>query len=290
MLRTPLAISCGLALAAATLPATAAAQLVAPTTPAALAAATPPAAPAVRTTPDITGGLAFTPIPAPGLQTVLGRVTLWTQGSALLGGLLQVRGKVPRPDVHGSVLIERLDPATGGWSPATSTHADSNGGFLARWRTSVTGVVTIRALAGPRGSLAQAARATASPTTEVTVYKPGLATIYGPGFYGHQTACGQLLTTATVGVASPTLPCGTLVRFYYNGKLLDLPVIDRGPYANHAQWDLTEAAASELGAPGTVHVGTIVAGSEPVTASLGTPSGSSTTPTSLTGGAVAAPA
>jgi hypothetical protein len=62
---------------------------------------------------------------------------------------------------------------------------------------------------------------------------------YGPGFYGHRTACGQALTKALLGVAHRTLPCGTLVAFRYQGREVTVPVVDRGPYVSGRQWDLT---------------------------------------------------
>jgi peptidoglycan hydrolase-like protein with peptidoglycan-binding domain len=74
-----------------------------------------------------------------------------------------------------------------------------------------------------------------------------IATWYGPGFFGNQTACGQTLTKHTVGVAHKTLPCGARVVIRYKGAYLRTRVIDRGPYANNAKWDLTQAAAQQLG-------------------------------------------
>lgn len=55
-------------------------------------------------------------------------------------------------------------------------------------------------------------------------------TWYGPGFYGNRTACGQRYTRWIVGVAHRTLPCGTMVKFRWHGKVRKAPVIDRGPY------------------------------------------------------------
>src|SRR5262245_34822899 len=69
---------------------------------------------------------------------------------------------------------------------------------------------------------------TASPAPARTkVHRTGLATWFGPGFYGQTTACGQTLTPAVVGVANRTLPCGTLVRVTYHGHALVVPVLDR---------------------------------------------------------------
>jgi Lytic transglycolase len=69
---------------------------------------------------------------------------------------------------------------------------------------------------------------------------------YGPSFYGGHTACGQAYTTTIVGVAHRTLPCGTLVEFRWNGRVIRAPVIDRGPYVAGRQWDLSGALCKLL--------------------------------------------
>ncbi len=133
--------------------------------------------------------------------------------------------------------------------------------------------------------------------------KPTLATWFGPGFYGNMTACGQMMSPALVGVASRTLPCGTLVQIGYRGHQLTVPVVDRGPYGHiGAAWDLTSGAARTLKIKETVRITTEIVGSLPNTPSLGQPpesglpqtgattSASSTTPAavaSTTGGATA---
>jgi hypothetical protein len=73
------------------------------------------------------------------------------------------------------------------------------------------------------------------------------ASWYGPGLWGRSTACGQVLRPTTIGVAHKTLPCGTTVRFTYHGRTVLAPVIDRGPYVKGRAFDLTAAAAEELG-------------------------------------------
>jgi rare lipoprotein A (peptidoglycan hydrolase) len=65
-----------------------------------------------------------------------------------------------------------------------------------------------------------------------------LATWYGPGFFGHGTACGQTLKPSTWGIAHRTLPCGTLVTLTHHGRRVTVRVIDRGPYSG-ATVDLT---------------------------------------------------
>jgi rare lipoprotein A (peptidoglycan hydrolase) len=71
---------------------------------------------------------------------------------------------------------------------------------------------------------------------------------YGPGFYGHRTACGKTLTTTLLGVANKTLPCGTMVSFRNpsNGRTITVPVVDRGPYVAGRQWDLTAATCRAI--------------------------------------------
>jgi rare lipoprotein A (peptidoglycan hydrolase) len=144
------------------------------------------------------------------------------------------------------------------------------------------------AMASAGGASAPAA-ATSSPTTvksAAAVHPTGLATWFGPGFYGHKTACGQTLTPAVEGLANRTLPCGTLVRVAYHGHAITLPVLDRGPYSHiGAAWDLTAGAAQALGITETVRIHTSLVGEEPNSPTLGTP----TTPAStlVAGGALA---
>jgi rare lipoprotein A (peptidoglycan hydrolase) len=68
----------------------------------------------------------------------------------------------------------------------------------------------------------------------------------GTSMWGRSTACGQVLRPATIGVANKTLPCGTPVKFVWQGRSIVAPVIDRGPYIQGRAWDLTSAAAEAL--------------------------------------------
>ena len=128
---------------------------------------------------------------------------------------------------------------------------------------------SVSALADTGG--AAAAPATASSSTPAKVRPSGIATWFGPGFYGKQTACGQTLTPVVIGVANRTLPCGTLVSVTYDGRSLTVPVLDRGPYSHGAQWDLTAAAAQSLGIGETVRIATHIVGETINTPSLGLP-------------------
>ena len=64
-----------------------------------------------------------------------------------------------------------------------------------------------------------------------------------------------MLRKPTLGVANRKLPCGTQVAIYYRGRAVVVPVIDRGPYANKANWDLTMATGRALGMNSTATVG-----------------------------------
>jgi rare lipoprotein A len=145
------------------------------------------------------------------------------------------------------------------------------------------GVLAVGASASTGGAASPSAGSPATPVLKI--HKTAIATWFGPGFYGQQTACGQTLTPAVVGVANRKLPCGTLVKVTYHGKPLTVPVVDRGPYANGADWDLTAAAAQALGIEETVHVATVVVGAVPNTPTLGLPPVSPAA--ALTGGAIA---
>ena len=136
------------------------------------------------------------------------------------------------------------------------------------------GVLAAGALAAPgtvagSGGVASTGPAPAPLTT--TVRRTGIATWFGPGFYGQRTACGQTLTPAVVGVANRTLPCGTLVKVSYRGRRLTVPVIDRGPYSNGADWDLTSEAARTLGLKDSVRIGARIVGRVPNSPLLGLP-------------------
>jgi rare lipoprotein A (peptidoglycan hydrolase) len=95
--------------------------------------------------------------------------------------------------------------------------------------------------------VAGGAQAAATPVTaQVTVFRPARATWYGPGLFGRRTACGQRLTRTLLGVAHKRLRCGTPVELLFRGRSITVPVVDRGPFAHGASYDLTAAAARRL--------------------------------------------
>jgi rare lipoprotein A len=81
----------------------------------------------------------------------------------------------------------------------------------------------------------------------LNVYRVATASWYGPGLYGNRLGCGGTLTAGRLGVAHKSLPCGTKVTIRHGGRVLRVPVIDRGPYVGGREFDLTAATARRLG-------------------------------------------
>ncbi len=176
-------------------------------------------------------------------------------GNALLGRKVRFRGAVEPRLAGRTVVVESLDPVTAAWTRQARTTVKPDGRFLARWRARHLGRFQLRAVVN-----GGARSAAVSPELPLTVYRPAIATWYGPGFYGHTTACGIELTPDLVGVAHRSLPCGTNVAVRYGSRTLVVPVVDRGPFGSRARWDLTEAAAQQLGLTQTDRIGAILAG------------------------------
>ncbi len=198
-----------------------------------------------------TGG-APAPMPGGTNGTVDPSFLLITRGSLYVGGILEISG-VAANAANREVDIQSRD-ASGLWEPVAIATADRNGSFTTGWQPQTSGEYVLRAAI--RGAQASDTT-TASASRTVLVYKTARASWYGPGFYGKRTACGQRLRRTTLGIANRRLPCGTQVSVAYKGKSLIVPVIDRGPFAHGIQWDLTAAAAKQLGVKVTSRVGIV---------------------------------
>jgi rare lipoprotein A (peptidoglycan hydrolase) len=188
-------------------------------------------------------------------------MTIQTRAWAFLSNQMSFSGKARASAAGATVEVQRLGHQTG-WKWADTAHStvSRNGSFTVTWRTNHIGRFSIRAVT-VGGRAARAAAAT--PSLTVTVYRPSVASQYGPGFWGHQTACGQVLRPQTIGVANRTLPCGAQVAIYYRGRTLIVPVIDRGPFVKGVDWDLTQATAKGLGIGGTATIGAVSLPSPP---------------------------
>src|SRR3954449_8645344 len=80
----------------------------------------------------------------------------------------------------------------------------------------------------------------------LNVYRTSYASWYGPGLYGNRLGCGGTLTAGRLGVAHKSLPCGAKVTLRHRGRVVRVPVIDRGPYVGGREFDLTAATAKRL--------------------------------------------
>jgi hypothetical protein len=198
------------------------------------------AVPAPASAQDSSGGAGYSD----------GDVTLATSPQGMVGRAKRFTGTAPAGRV---VTIERYDELEDAWAPIVYATATDDGDFTARWKPDRAGSSRVRARVESSGAHAAAT----APELDLTVYTPAKATWYGPGFYGHKTACGQRMSKTLLGVAHKTLPCGTKVHLLYRGRTLTVRVVDRGPFANGARWDLTAAAAERLGFEHTDTVGTL---------------------------------
>ena len=76
----------------------------------------------------------------------------------------------------------------------------------------------------------------------------GLASWYGPGFHGRQTAGGEVYDQEGLTAAHRSLPLGTIIDVTNrdSNASVRLRVNDRGPYHPRRVLDLSRAAASAL--------------------------------------------
>jgi rare lipoprotein A (peptidoglycan hydrolase) len=179
-----------------------------------------------------------------------GTLSLVVTPVAVLGDGVTARGTMPGA-AGRQVVLQQLDERRG-WHAIARTRVRTTEHFEMRLRATSSGRISLRAVLTRRG---RTVAAQATPVASLNVYRPAKATFYGPGFFGQQTACGQLLTPDMQGVAHKRLPCGTLVAIMFEGRELVVPVIDRGPFNGDVTWDLTQATADALGFTGAGEIG-----------------------------------
>lgn len=77
----------------------------------------------------------------------------------------------------------------------------------------------------------------------------GVASWYGPGFHGRQTASGERFNQNALTAAHPHLPFGTqvLVTNLNNGRSVVVRINDRGPHIRGRIIDLSKGAAKVIG-------------------------------------------
>jgi rare lipoprotein A len=234
---------------------------------------------AVAQVAPVTGGTAMPEVIAPSSGAsgygAPGTRALVARSSTLLGRAVDVRGTMPGA-AHRQVILQRLD-ARRGWRNVARARVRSSDHFVIRWQADRSGRVSLRAVlaarkaAGRRQRRARPAAAShrSAPVVALNIYRPAMASFYGPGFFGRQTACGVTLTPDLHGVAHRRLPCGTLVEIMYHSREITVPVIDRGPFSGAYSWDLTQATADALGFQSSGSIGYMRA--EPPPAPAGEP-------------------
>jgi rare lipoprotein A len=109
-------------------------------------------------------------------------------------------------------------------------------------------MITVAFVVATHATVALSTDRTPSPSS----VQIGLASYYGPGFDGGQTANGEIFDQRKLVAAHRTLPFGSVVRVtnLASGRSVVLRVIDRGPYGrNHRKGciiDVSKGAARRL--------------------------------------------
>jgi rare lipoprotein A len=154
----------------------------------------------------------------------------------LAGRLLGARGPLGLPG--RMIALQKLGRR--GWQTLARTRTSTNGRYRLRFLAERVGSETLRLRFAGDATDAESHRRLG----ELRTYRLVEASWYGGG---GSLACGGSLTDSTLGVANKTLPCGTLVTLRYNGHSIRVPVIDRGPYVEGREFDLTLATKEALG-------------------------------------------
>ncbi|MGD0453914.1 MAG: septal ring lytic transglycosylase RlpA family protein [Solirubrobacteraceae bacterium] len=162
--------------------------------------------------------------------------------TSVTGTLLEDR----RPGLAGQlVALQAL--GRHGWQTLARARTGAHGRFRLSYAPRRLGSELVRLrFAGSASGLASHRR-----LGLLNVYRLAEASWYGGG---GSLACGGSLTSSTMGVANKTLPCGTLVTLRYGGRTVRVPVVDRGPYVEGREFDLTEATKDALGFGGVGQV------------------------------------
>lgn len=88
----------------------------------------------------------------------------------------------------------------------------------------------------------------------------GLASWYGPGFHGKQTASGEFFNQEEYTAAHRRMPMGTevFVTNLRTGRTVLVRINDRGPFVKGRVIDLSHAAARAIGLEGVEPVRMVV--------------------------------
>jgi rare lipoprotein A len=167
--------------------------------------------------------------------------------ATVAGALLSAPRLGAAPQAQGGQIVSLQARGRGGWRTVAGARTGAHGRYRLRYRANRIGSERLRvSFAGAAGELGAHRSA-----GRLNVYRLVEASWYGGG---GSLACGGWLTSSTLGVANKTLPCGTPVTLRYGGRTVRVRVIDRGPYVEGREYDLTEATARALGFEGVGEV------------------------------------
>ncbi len=101
------------------------------------------------------------------------------------------------------------------------------------------------------------ANATPAPSGAVAPgggWYSALAASRGPAGDAERTSCGLILTSKSLGVSQPVLPCGAKLLIRFGGQTVLTEVIDNKLKSPGRQFELTERLAFMLGLDGTQQI------------------------------------
>ncbi len=154
--------------------------------------------------------------------------------------------RIGDPGYHGSnQAIDVPGHQWGGAPGSPITQAQYNGSAQVRRVLGIDKVQPVKTKPGQLPSLFD------RPGANKPVKQTGIASWYGPGFYGNKTANGETFRKGDTEytAAHPTLPFGTKVTVTNksNGKSIQVRINDRGPFKAGRIIDLNKSARDALG-------------------------------------------
>lgn len=165
---------------------------------------------------------------------------------AAIGVLVFVFALAVPTQTAARTSVERGSTSSGFVDGSSALHVPMQLAMLPASPTAPLAVLSATTAPVARAAVAPAAVAPAAPATVAAGGAVVIASWYGPGFYGNRTACGQLYTPEIAGVAHKTLPCGTMLELEFRGRVVAVPVIDRGPFIPGRTLDLSNATRIAL--------------------------------------------
>ena len=152
---------------------------------------------------------------------------------------------------RASARIVRLERLAGGkWRQVDADVTDGTGRYALRHRARAADTAMLRVRFGGDQTADRPERVAG----RLNVYRPALASWYGPGLYGNRLGCGGTLNAGTVGVAHKSLPCGTRVvlrkRLARRPRPRDRPrALTSAPASSTSRPRRSTAPAVRLGRP-----------------------------------------